>query len=338
MRSLSATQRNTILTMLDSGHSPASIASSTGLHCSTISRLRSKECSSLQKSTGGHPSKLSPANVHHAIHLISTQKAENAVQVTKTLTNIINQPLHPNTVCQHLKKTGMKAVVKQKQPILSAKHRKARLDFAYAHKDWTLEDWKRVVWSDETKINRLGSDGCKWAWKKPGEKLSDRLVEGTLKFGGGSLMMWGCMTWEGVGYATKIDGRMDGDLYLQILKDELQESLEYYGLHPPDIIFQQDNDPKHTCKQVKEWLEEQDFRTMVWPAQSPDLNPIEHAWGYLKRRLAEYEHPPKGILELWERTQVEWNNIPAEECQKLIESMPRRVEAVLKAKGGYTKY
>ena len=69
---------------------------------------------------------------------------------------------------------------------------------------------------------------------------------------------------------------MDGDLYLQILKDKLQRTLEYYGLNPPDIIFQQDNDPKHTCRLVKNWLEEQESRAMVWPAQSPDLNPIEH--------------------------------------------------------------
>ena len=51
-------------------------------------------------------------------------------------------------------------------------------------------------------------------------------------------MMWGCMTWEGVGFATKIDGKIDGDLYLQILKDELQQTLEYYGLNPPNTIFQ----------------------------------------------------------------------------------------------------
>ena len=195
-----------------------------------------------------------------------------------------------------------------------------------------------MIWSNETKINRLGSGGCKWAWERAGEGLSDRLVDGTLKFWGDSLMMWGCMTWEGVGFATKIDGRMDGDLYLQILKDELQETLEYYGFHPPDIIFQQDNDPKHTCRKVKEWLEEQEFKTMGWPAQSPDLNPIEHLWGWLKRRLAEYENPPNGILELWERVQVEWDKIPVGECQKLIESMPRRIQAVLRAKGGYTKY
>ena len=65
------------------------------------------------------------------------------------------------------------------------------------------------------------TDGRKWAWKRAGEGLNDRLVVGTLKFEG-SLMMWGCMTWEGVGFASEIDGRMDGDIYLQILKDELQ--------------------------------------------------------------------------------------------------------------------
>ena len=151
-------------------------------------------------------------------------------------------------------------------------------------------------------------------------------------------MLWGCMTWEGVGFATKIDGRMDGDLYLQILKDELKQTIEYYGFNPPDTIFQQDYHPKHTCKKVKELLEEQDFMTMVWPAQSPDLSPLEHLWGYLKRRLAEYKHPLNGIHELWERNQVEWEKMPAEECQKLIESMPRRIQAVLRAKGGYTKY
>ena len=338
MKSISSTQKNTILSMLDSGHSAYSIAATTGLHVSTISRLHSKEHSELQKSVGGHPSKLSSANVRHASRLISSGKAENVVQVTKALTNVVNKPLSTTTVHWYLKKTGMKAVVKSKCPLLSNKHHKAGLDFANAYKDWTLEDWKKVIWSDETKINCLGSDGCKWVWKKTGEGLSDRVVQGTVKFGGGSVMMWGCMTWEGVGYAAKIDGRMDGDLYLQILKDELLNSLQYYGLDPSTMIFQQDNDPKHTCKKVKEWLEEQDFRTMVWPAQSPDLNPIEHLWGYLKRRLAAHEKPPSGIHELWDRIQEDWEKISVEECQKLIESMPRRIKAVLKAKGGYSKY
>ncbi|KIJ09662.1 hypothetical protein PAXINDRAFT_37280, partial [Paxillus involutus ATCC 200175] len=134
MWSLSSTQKNTILTRLDSGCSAHTIASTTGLNVSIISIFHAKEHSDLQKSSGDCLSKLSPTNVHHAIHFISTHRAENAVQVTKSLTNIINQPLHPNTVHQHLKKTGMKAVVKQKHPILSARYCMAQLDFAHAHK------------------------------------------------------------------------------------------------------------------------------------------------------------------------------------------------------------
>ena len=132
----------------------------------------------------------------------------------------------------------MKAVVKRKRPLLSVKHHKAHLNYAHAHKDWTVEDWKMVVWFDETKINCLGSDGCKWVWKRPEVGLSDRLIERTVKFGGGSVMIWGCMTWKGVGYAAEIDGRIDSDLYLQILKDDLLNTLENHGLNPPNIIFQ----------------------------------------------------------------------------------------------------
>ena len=143
---------------------------------------------------------------------------------------------------------------------------------------------------------------------------------------------------EGVGYACKIDGRMDGNLYLKILEEDLQESIHHYGKSPDDIIFQQDNDPKHTCKKTKTWFQDNAFKVLPWPAQSPDLNPIEHLWNHLKRKLGEYERPPNGMIELWERVEEEWGKIDAEVCQNLIESMPGRVAAVVKAKGGYTKY
>lgn len=175
-------------------------------------------------------------------------------------------------------------------------------------------------------------------WKKAGEALGDRLVQGTFKFGGGSLMFWGCMFWDGPGYGTKIDGRMDTDLFVSILEDELLQSIEYYGKDLEDIVFQQDNDPKHKSKKAQKWLQDNGIVVMDWPPQSADLNPIEHLWDYLKKRLGEYNEPPTSMAQLWERVQVEWENIPASVCQNLIESMPRRVEAVLKAKGGYTKY
>ena len=91
-----------------------------------------------------------------------------------------------------------------------------------------MNNWKHFIWSDETKINRIGSDGRKWAWKEAGESLSDRLVKGTVNFEGGSVMMWGCMTWDEVGMACKMDGKMDANLYVQISKDKLQQALVDY--------------------------------------------------------------------------------------------------------------
>jgi transposase len=238
MHPISATSQNYILSLLDAGHSAKHIVASTGYGIATVSRLHSKHRPHLSKSSSGHPPKLSTANIRFAQCLISPGKADTAIDVTKALCNVTNQPLHAQTVRRHLKVAGMKAVVKKKRPFLSKKHRKARMDFALAHQHWTVEDWKKVVWSDETKINRLGSDGRKWVWKKAGEGLSDRLVGGTLKFGGGSLMVWGCMLWDGVGYACKIDGKMDGDLYIKILEEDLQESISYYGKSIGDVIFQ----------------------------------------------------------------------------------------------------
>jgi hypothetical protein len=86
------------------------------------------------------------------------------------------------------------------------------------------------------------------------------------------------------------------------------------------------------------WMSPGPIEVLLWPAQSPDLNPIEQLWTHIKRRLADYEIPPSGIIELWERVEAEWNKIEPKVCQDLIESMPRRVQAVIEAKGGYTKY
>ena len=186
-----------------------------------------------------------------------------------------------------------------------------------------MEDWNQVIWSDETKINIIGSDGLKWAWKKPNQQLQVHHINGTVKFGGESLMMWGCMTSKGVGYACKIEGRMDSELYRTILEDYFLNTLEFYGLDHSKIIFQQDNDPKHTSKLAQKWFKDNEINVLDWPPQSPDLNPIEHLWSHLKRQLAGYEEEPEGMNELWERTEAEWNSIPLEECLKLFESMPK---------------
>ena len=151
-------------------------------------------------------------------------------------------------------------------------------------------------------------------------------------------MVWGCMTSQGVGNLCRIEEIMDQHLYKTILEEDLMRTMDYYQMDPQDIIFQHDNDPKHKAKSVQNWLSEQEFAVLSWPAQSPDLNPIEHLWAEVKRKLNKFNSPPKGINELWERITDVWNNISPQTCQNLIESMPRRITDVIKAKGKWTKY
>ena len=146
MKSLSAQKQDHVIFLLRSGKSIREISTQTGHGVATISRIHSKHCPDIPKTSGGHPSKLSPVNIHHAAYLITSQKVENAVQVTKALKDITNQPLSSETTRRHLKDFGLKAVVKKKKPTFTTKHRRERMDFAISHKDWTMEDWKKVIW------------------------------------------------------------------------------------------------------------------------------------------------------------------------------------------------
>jgi len=141
-----------------------------------------------------------------------------------------------------------------------------------------------------------------------------------------------------VGKLTEVQGTMDAQQYCDILDDGVVESFKKLEMPEDRRTFQQDNDPKHTSKKAIQWFEDNDIQVIVWPAQSPDINPIEHLWVHLKRALQKYPTPPKGMHKLWERVVEEWNGIPVETCQKLIEIIPRRIQAVIKAREGHTEY
>ena len=101
-------------------------------------------------------------------------KASNAVQATHFINTIISTPVSSQTARNTLKEASLKAVVKKKKPILSVSYRKRRLAFALMYQHWTMRDWKRVFWSDETKINRVGLDGQEYVWKRKGKGLTSR--------------------------------------------------------------------------------------------------------------------------------------------------------------------
>ncbi len=117
-----------------------------------------------------------------------------------------------------------------------------------------------------------------------------------------------------------------------------QEILEHLMLPSNDqlfkdanFIFQQDLAPAHTAKSTKSWLNDHGVGVLDWPANPPDLNPIEIIWGIVKRKMMNKR--PKNADERKATVRESWASIPHQQCHKLITSMPRRIEAVIKAKG-----
>lgn len=256
------------------------------------------------------------------------------------------------TLANHIASTSSKSVCAQtvrnvlhsaeiygrtarKKPYLSAVNREKRLGFAKLYVNKSINFWRRVIFSDESKFNIFGSDGKKFVWRKPNAELQPQNIVPTVKHGGGSVMVWACMAYDGVGKLTFIEGIMNARKYIEVLRDNLNASAVKLGL-AGQYHFQQDNDPKHTARVTKEWLLYNVPKQLSTPPQSPDINPIENLWHILdievrKRKISNKNDLQRIIME-------EWEKIPKDTTQKLVESMPRRLQAVIDAKGMHTKY
>ncbi|CAF1548932.1 unnamed protein product [Adineta ricciae] len=126
-------------------------------------------------------------------------------------------------------------------------------------------------------------------WRSTSEEYNPRCTVLTVKHSEGSVMVWGCFSRSGVGNLCFIDNIMDRFCYREILQKNLLQSAMKLGL-TRSLVFQHDNDPKHTAKIVKDWLKGKKIEVLKWPASSPDMNPIEHMWDELERRMKKH-HP-----------------------------------------------
>ena len=136
---------------------------------------------------------------------------------------------------------------------------------------------------------------------------------------------------DGLRKIALVEGSLNGQKYQNILSENLLPYLE------EENLFQQDGAPCHTSRSTKEFLENHEIAVLPdWPAQSPDLNIIEHIWAEIKQKLQE--KLATSLQNLWTRVEEEFYAITDEKIRKLFESFPNRVSAVLKSKGFPTRY
>ncbi len=150
-----------------------------------------------------------------------------------------------------------------------------------------------------------------------------------------SVMIWAAMSSAGVGPLCFLKSTVNVAIYQDILEHFMLPSADkLYG--DADFIFQQDLAPAHTAKGTKSWFNDHGVTVLDWPANSPDLNSIENLWIIVKRKMRDTR--PNNADELKAAVKETWASIPPQQCHKLITSTPRRIEAVIKAKGAPTKY
>lgn len=247
----------------------------------------------------------------------------------------VGESVHRTTISRTLHKSGLFGRVARRKPLLKDRHKKSRLQFARSHVGDTANMWKKVLWSDETKVELFGLNAKRYVWRKTNTAHHPAHTIPTVKHGGGSIMLWGCFSSAGTGKLVRVDGKMDGAKYRAILEENLLEAAKDLRLGRR-FTFQQDNDPKHTARATMEWFRSKNIHVLEWPSQSPDLNPIEHLWQDLK--IAVHRRSPSNLAELELFCKEEWAKISVSRCAKLVETYHKRLAAVIAAKGGSTKY
>ncbi|KAK3553721.1 hypothetical protein QTP70_007583 [Hemibagrus guttatus] len=329
--------RKKVIEIYQSGKGYKAISKALGLPRSTVRAIIYKwrkhgTVENLPRS--GRPTKTTPRAQRQLLQEVTKDTTTTFKELQASLASV-KVSVHDSTIRKRLGKNGLHGRVPRRKPLLSKNNIKARLSFARKHLDDPQDFWENTLWTDETKIELFGRSVSHYIWRKSNTTFQKNNIIPTVKYGGGSVMVWGCFAASGPGRLAVINGTMNSAVYQKILKQNVRPSVCDLKLKRTWVL-QQDNDPKHTSKSTSEWLKKNKMKTLECPSQSPDLNPIEMLWHDLKKVV--HARKPSNVAELLQFCKDEWAKIPPQRCNRLTASYGKRLIAVVAAKGGPTSY
>ena len=281
----------------------------------------------------GRPLKISNRDGSMIEREITKNPFTPSSEIAKKFLKEYKKQISSLTIRRYLDKKNLKCYVSKKKPLLSKETAKKRLDWCKKYSEKSIEFWKTVIFSDETIIsinsNSLLYTCRRFPWTNP---YDPKYVRPKIKFPL-SVMVWGCFGDKHKPNLCFVDGYMNSNKYIEILK----ENILPLSRKDQNMTFKDDSAPCHRAKIVKKFVDENKINVMDWPGNSPDLNPIENLWAILKGKIRRNIIPNRRILQ--EEIVKVWNNeIKDEILSKLIYSMHKRIKQCIKNKGYVTKY
>ncbi|GFW11897.1 transposable element Tcb1 transposase [Trichonephila clavipes] len=233
------------------------------------------------------------------------------------------------TIRRRLTEVGLRSRRPLSRLPLTPHHRQCRLDFCRPRATWSVTDWRRVIFSDESRFSLSADDHRTRVWRRTGQRSDPAFIVERHTAISQGVTVWGAISRDTRSSLVVLQGTLTARRYV----DDILTPIVLPMLSSrPGAIYQQDNARPHTARLSQQCL--QGYDVLPWPARSPDLSPIEHVCDALGRQL----QPSRDTGELTAQMQRLWQGLPQGVISDLIKSMPRRISACIAARGGFTTY
>ena len=284
-----------------------------------------------RKKGSGRPKKITESEIKKIKKLIEN----NPMLTSKEIKTKLKLEISLRSIRRILLETlQLKSYVAAKKPLLTKSMKQKRVKFAEKYVKWTPQMWRKCIFTDESSFETSIGCGFRRVRRKKGQnRYQEKFTKKTTKHPP-SIMIWGCISAQGPGEICllKPNIRMDSKMYVKVLKKSLLPSMVSLK---SNYMFQ-DKATVHTSKMTTLYLKKSRIQTVTLPGSSPDINPIENCFSFVKSKLEKED--TSNLPKLRKCIRSKWKKLDRKYLEKLCLSMPRRLREVLKQKGGMTKY